>query len=47
MACQRPAKRWLMGISVRIAGTPVAVPLRALAVREDVLLGEIGRHLRR
>ena len=47
LARQGPIKRRLMGISHRIAGVPVAVPLGALAVREDVLLREIRRHLGR
>ena len=42
-----PLKRWLMGINRRITGAPVNVPLGALAVREEVLLREIDRHLPR
>ena len=44
---QSPPKRWLMRLNMRIVGTPITVPLSALAVREDVLLGEIGRNIRR
>lgn len=47
LARQGPAKRWLMGVNQEIVGTPVNVPLGALAVREDALIGEIGRNLRR
>ena len=47
LARQGPVKRRLMGLNRRIVGVPVAVPLSALAIREDVLLREIRRHLRR
>ena len=44
---QGPAKRLLMALNRRLVGTPVLVPLGLLAVREDTLLREIGRHLSR
>ena len=47
LARQGPAKRRIMGFNQKLIGVPVAVPLSALAVREDVLLREIGRHLGR
>ena len=47
LARQSPPKRWLMGLNTRIVGLPINVPLSALAVRADVLLGEIGRNIRR
>ncbi len=47
LARQGPAKRLLMGVNRRIAGTPVLVPLGLLAVREDTLLREIEKHLSR
>ena len=47
LARQGPAKRLLMGVNRRIAGTPVLVPLGFLAVREDTLLWEIEKHLSR
>ena len=42
---QGPVKRRLMGLNQRIIGTPVAVPLSALAVREEELLRKIRRHM--
>lgn len=47
LARQGPAKRLLMGVNRRIAGTPVLVPLGLLAVREDMLLWEIEKNLSR
>ena len=47
LARQGPAKRLLMCVNRRIAGTPVLVPLGLLAVREDTLLREIEKHLLR
>jgi hypothetical protein len=47
LARQGPAKRPLMALNRRIAGTPVLVPLGLLAVREDTLLREIEKHLSR
>lgn len=47
LARQSLPRRFLMGLNRRVLGAPINVPMSAQAVMEDVLLGEIERHLRR